>query len=86
MSVETQVHEAAKRARTASITLGTATRGAKDAALLAMAQALLDRSDDVVAANGLDIDRAVADQTPEHMLDRLRLDASRVNWGPYSTD
>jgi len=78
MSVETQVHEAAKRARTASITLGTATRGAKDAALLAMAQALLDRSDDVVAANGLDIDRAVADQTPEHMLDRLRLDASRV--------
>ena len=54
----------------------------KDAALAAMADALVERTDEVLAANAADVEAAAADGTPESVLDRLRLDAARVAGSP----
>ncbi|MCW2784457.1 MAG: gamma-glutamyl phosphate reductase [Marmoricola sp.] len=68
----------AARAREAAVVLALATRATKDAALEAMAVALLANTAAILAANADDIVAAAADGTPEHLLDRLRLDADRV--------
>ncbi|MCZ4497942.1 MAG: glutamate-5-semialdehyde dehydrogenase [Marmoricola sp.] len=68
----------AARAREASTVLALATRASKDASLEAMAQALLDHNEEILAANAADVVAAEAAGTPPHMIDRLRLDAGRV--------
>ncbi|WP_371811138.1 glutamate-5-semialdehyde dehydrogenase [Aeromicrobium sp. CFBP 8757] len=72
------VHDAARRARTAAATLALTTRADKDAALHAMADALVAATDAIVAANDVDVETARAAGTGENVVDRLRLDASRV--------
>ena len=69
---------AATRARAAARVLRTLPTETKDAALLAMADALVAHTDDVLAANAADVEAARAGGTPESVLDRLRLDADRV--------
>ena len=78
MSSEEAVREVAGRARTASHELATATRATKDAALLAMAGALVASSTEILAANAEDVARAEAAGTPANIVDRLRLDESRL--------
>jgi len=73
-----EVAQAASRAREASLILAQATRATKDAALLAMADALVAATPQILAANAADVAAALADGTPEHMIDRLKLDESRV--------
>ena len=68
----------AARSRAAAHELALATRAAKDAALAAMADALVASTDTVLAANAEDVASAREGRTPEAMLDRLRLDAGRV--------
>jgi glutamate-5-semialdehyde dehydrogenase len=68
----------ATRSRTASTELALATRAVKDAALEAMAEALLADSAQILRANAADIDTASSSGTAAHLLDRLRLDASRL--------
>ncbi len=72
------IAQVAARAREASTVLALAPRAAKDAALEAMAQALLDHSTEILAANATDVAAAERGGTPAHMIDRLRLDESRV--------
>ncbi|MFL6097054.1 MAG: gamma-glutamyl-phosphate reductase, partial [Blastococcus sp.] len=69
---------AALRARSAARVLRTLPTDAKDAALAAMADALVERTDEVLSANAADVEAAAAGGTPESVLDRLRLDAGRV--------
>src|SRR4051812_2837712 len=69
---------AALRARAAARVLRTLPTDTKDAALLAMADALVERADEVLAANAADVDAAADGGTPTAILDRLRLDAGRV--------
>jgi glutamate-5-semialdehyde dehydrogenase len=69
---------AALRARAAARVLRTLPTDTKDAALAAMADALLERTDEILTANAADVAAAAADGTPESVLDRLRLDAARV--------
>jgi glutamate-5-semialdehyde dehydrogenase len=69
---------AATRAREAARVLRTLPTETKDAALAAMAEALLERSDEVLAANAADVEAAAADGTPASVLDRLRLDPTRL--------
>src|SRR4051812_19269471 len=76
--MNTDVGDLARRARVASRTLALATRATKDAALVAMADALDRRADEVLAANDVDVRRAQAADTPGHMVDRLRLTGERV--------
>ena len=68
----------AERARVAARGLALATRAEKDVALLAMADGLVAATDDVLAANGEDLQRAEAGGTPVNILDRLRLSPERV--------
>jgi glutamate-5-semialdehyde dehydrogenase len=68
----------ARRARTAATELALATRDVKDAALLAMADELVAASRLVLEANAADVRAAESGGTPAHMVDRLRLDAGRV--------
>ncbi|AWB91735.1 glutamate-5-semialdehyde dehydrogenase [Aeromicrobium chenweiae] len=73
-----QVHDAARRARVAAGTLAVTNRATKDAALHAIADALVAGTQTILAANGADVDAARAAGTPENVLDRLRLDDDRV--------
>jgi glutamate-5-semialdehyde dehydrogenase len=68
----------AARARDAANVLALATRATKDAALEEMARALLDGSDEILRANAADVAAAERAGTSAHLIDRLRLDTSRV--------
>lgn len=68
----------AERAREAAADLSLLPRSVKDAALQAMADALQSRTDEILAANARDIDRARENGTSEAMIDRLALNADRV--------
>jgi glutamate-5-semialdehyde dehydrogenase len=82
MSTEQQaghdVLAVAERAREASHGLALATRAEKDRALHAMADALLAREGEILAANTEDVERAEAAGTPANIVDRLRLDHDRL--------
>jgi glutamate-5-semialdehyde dehydrogenase len=75
---EQDVRAVAGRARDAAVELVTATRAQKDAALRAMADALLDATGAVLAANREDVDAGRAEGLSEALLDRLALDDKRV--------
>ena len=68
----------ARAARTAGVRLATASRGAKDAALHAMADALAAAEAAVLAANVEDVDAAEAAGTSAAVVDRLRLSSDRL--------
>ncbi len=68
----------ARRARTASVSLRRLTRDEKDAALIAMADALDERADEIVRANEADVARARASGTSEALVDRLTLTPDRI--------
>ncbi len=70
--------ELGQRAKAAARVLATASTGAKDAALRAGADLLVDRTDDVLDANATDVARAEAAKVPATVVDRLRLDTGRV--------
>jgi glutamate-5-semialdehyde dehydrogenase len=72
------VLEQAAQARAASIDLAAATRAEKDAALLLMAERLVERSDDIVAANAVDVRNARTSAMSDAMIDRLTLTVARV--------
>ena len=78
MSGEAEVRDTAGRAREASHELALATRARKDAALQAMAEGLVARQDEVLRANHEDVHRAEKAGTPANIIDRLRLDADRI--------
>ncbi len=75
---EQAVREVAKRARAATVALATASRAVKDAALHAMADALLAASGELIAANELDVQAAAAGGTAAAMIDRLTLTEARL--------
>jgi len=68
----------ATRARSAAHELALAPRAVKDRALEAMAVALVEGADPILAANAEDLAVARDGGTPEHLLDRLRLDTQRL--------
>lgn len=73
------VHDAARRARVASRVLATLPTVAKDHALHAAADALTEHREKILAANRDDVEAARTVGTPEAMIDRLALDAQRVD-------
>ncbi|MGV8968663.1 MAG: glutamate-5-semialdehyde dehydrogenase [Cellulomonas sp.] len=76
--VRDAVLEVARRSKVAARTLATVTRGAKDAALLALADALVAATDEIVAANVDDVERGRAAGTSSGLLDRLTLTPDRI--------
>jgi glutamate-5-semialdehyde dehydrogenase len=67
-----------RRAKAASRVLATVPTTQKDAALLAAADLLVDRTGEVLTANGHDVARAEADGVASTVIDRLRLTEARV--------
>ena len=74
----TPIPELAARAKAASRLMAAASTAAKDAALVAAADALVDRTDEICAANAVDVARAEAGGTPAALVDRLRLSPARI--------
>ena len=73
-----QVAELARAAGAASRSVGLLSRADKDAALLAMADALDAATADIIAANAEDLERGRSSGMTQGLLDRLSLDAPRV--------
>jgi glutamate-5-semialdehyde dehydrogenase len=65
-------------ARDASYKLSSVDTVTKDNALEAIARALIDKSDEIIAANKIDIENAKNNGTRQTMIDRLTLDAARI--------
>ena len=78
LDVRQQVHDAARRARMAARVLASLPTVAKDQALHVAAAAIVANTDRILAANAEDLTAARAGDTPTAMLDRLALDAGRV--------
>ncbi|WP_125777580.1 glutamate-5-semialdehyde dehydrogenase [Antribacter gilvus] len=72
------VQDVARRAKTASRALATANRGTKDAALHALADALVTHADRIVTANAEDLERGRANGMADGLLDRLALTSDRI--------
>ena len=73
-----EVLDVARRAKAAAALLAPLNRKTKDAALLAMADALEAHTDRILAANSEDVTAGRDAGTTESLLDRLSLDAKRV--------
>ena len=73
-----EVLDAARRAKTAAAALAPLPRKTKDAALLAMADALVAESARILEANKRDVDAGRAAGTSESLLDRLALTEARI--------
>lgn len=74
----TPIGELAARAKAASRAVAVASTEEKDAALLAAADLLVANADAVLEANAVDVARATAEGMATPLVDRLRLDQSRI--------
>ena len=79
MDVHEYIIEMAKRARAAACELARLTTDEKNAALLAMAEALVAHRGEIAAANAQDIEKAKATGLAPAMIDRLTLTDARFN-------
>jgi glutamate-5-semialdehyde dehydrogenase len=70
--------ELAERARAAARVLALASTDAKNAALLAAADLLVERTPEILDANAADVARATESGAPASVVDRLRLTPARV--------
>ena len=70
------VNECCRAAKAACGYLAQCPSGVKNAMLEIVAQSLLDETDTILQGNALDL--AAAQDKPEHFLDRLALDATRI--------
>ena len=78
MGAREALEQLGRRAQAAARAVARASTADKDAALLAAADLLVQRADEVVAANEQDVARALEAGTPPTVVDRLRLDRGRV--------
>ncbi|MGS0686601.1 glutamate-5-semialdehyde dehydrogenase [Nakamurella sp. GG22] len=74
-----EVLASARASQVAAAELALLPRSVKDLALQSMADALLDRRSEILAANELDVQAAIDGGTAESLVDRLRLTPSRVD-------
>jgi glutamate-5-semialdehyde dehydrogenase len=78
VSTVTSVAEQCATARVAARRLATLDSDVKDAALRAVAAALIERTDEILQANALDMQAGAEAGLDAALLDRLRLDEDRV--------
>ncbi|MEM1249810.1 MAG: glutamate-5-semialdehyde dehydrogenase [Acidobacteriota bacterium] len=78
LNLKAMIHGFGTAAKAASRTLRTLDRGDKDAALHRMADVLYERRETILKANSSDVQAAEATDQDEALVDRLRLDESRL--------
>ena len=76
---DTGFREQAEAARAAGKTLAAASTDQKNEFLMALASALEARTEEIVAANELDVAAAKSNGLGDHIVDRLKLDADRIS-------
>jgi glutamate-5-semialdehyde dehydrogenase len=74
-----EVLDVCRRAAAVAPQVGRLSAEVKDAALLAMADALQRRSEDLLEANGHDLDNAREQAPPRSLIDRLTLTPARIS-------
>lgn len=67
-----------KNAKQAAFVLGKTTTVKKNEALKAVAKALVDKGDEILTANSLDVENALKNAMKESLIDRLRLTKERI--------
>ena len=77
-AAKTEVTGLAEAARVAARSLANCTRNQKDFALNLMAQAMLDNTAEIIAANELDVQLATYANVDAAIIDRLTLDQNRI--------
>lgn len=75
---QTLISELGSKARAAAMRLAEAPSAAKSQALLAAAEAVMARQDEILAANARDLEFGRGKGLTDAMMDRLRLDGARV--------
>ncbi len=78
MSTYELVKAKAAAAKKAACKLAITSTAIKNKAMLAMAQALLDKQEEILAANAIDMENAAAKGMKASMLDRLKLTPERI--------
>jgi len=78
MSTVSEVKQKAYLAKQAAAITSQLTTDQKNAALLAMADALIANASDIIAANKIDLENGRQNGTSESLLDRLALNESRI--------
>lgn len=78
MGEPVSISELARRAHAAAPSLATASTGAKDSALVAVADRLEADSTSILDSNAEDVNRGKADGLTPGLIDRLRLDGDRL--------
>lgn len=78
LTLEEQMHQLGRQARQAARQLARSPRSARDAALRAAARALREQQAGILEANARDVEAARAKGISGAFLDRLQLDAKRV--------
>lgn len=78
MDTQETIENLAREARVASVALRTISSGTKNNALHAMAQALLDRREEIFAANRRDVEAASQKGLTGALLDRLKLNEKKI--------
>jgi glutamate-5-semialdehyde dehydrogenase len=78
VAIAESIAELGRRAKAASRQLALTSTAERNQALLAAADLLVARSDDILAANRTDIDRAESEGVSPSVVDRLRLTPARV--------
>jgi len=78
MSTYELVEKKAKAAKKAARGLAIVSAAVKNKALLAMAKALLDKQEEILAANACDMEAAIAKGMRASMQDRLKLTSARI--------
>ena len=77
-TTSTRVPDLARAAKAAARALAQVDRGTKDAALRAIADALVQRTPEIIEANARDMEAGRENDIGAALLDRLRLDEARV--------
>jgi len=72
------LEEIGKKAKDAALKLGTLTAGVKNRALEEMAEALLSREEDILAANRMDLEAGEKSGMSPALIDRLTLNPKRI--------
>ncbi len=72
------IESLSKAARTAGLVLAHASRAQKDAAIEAIASALLARESEILSANNEDVARSRSEGISESLIDRLMLNSARI--------
>lgn len=79
IDIKAHIQDMGCRARQASLETSRASTAVKNLALTYIAQAIAEDSDTILQKNALDLEKARANQLDSALLDRLELNAARIN-------